>query len=441
MLAFIETAPLVSLVAAASALTVPWIIRWPWLACTALIGSLVVGQLVRIPLPGQGGGLLVSDAATVGLLLSGGIVYLRHPKSLLHPWVKITLLAITPFLLWSLMATLIHVPLYTAAQNSIIFFYWLRLACTLTLLPALLILFTTQPRLRTWAIKVFLMSIMFVLAASIIQWIWWPDLTALTAQGWDPHQGRVVATWFDPNFLGMYIIMALLCVAGIELLSPTLKSLLLFATAAVLTLTQSRSSWLALLIALILASPFCLAGYLKRFSPSRIVFLGALLGAIGWWSVPGVALLGERAVGIFTTDPTVQLRLESLREAALLAQDYGWFGSGYNAYQYVAAGGDPRANFTIHSRAGTDNSLLTLAVTTGLIGVALFLGWLSTITWLLAARFHATRATLPLTTLCLLIAWIIHSQLVNSLLYTHLLITAFIAISLAITASSSQKTL
>ncbi|MBI4022219.1 MAG: hypothetical protein HY372_02585, partial [Candidatus Andersenbacteria bacterium] len=53
-----------------SLLLFPWFIRLPALALSGLLASLLAGQLIRLPLPGQGGGLLFSDIAVVLVLLA-----------------------------------------------------------------------------------------------------------------------------------------------------------------------------------------------------------------------------------------------------------------------------------------------------------------------------------------------------------------------------------
>ena len=56
----------------------PWLPRLPRLAITFLLFSLIFGQSLRFPLPGQGGGLLVSDLAVIIVLLSAGLKLIGH---------------------------------------------------------------------------------------------------------------------------------------------------------------------------------------------------------------------------------------------------------------------------------------------------------------------------------------------------------------------------
>ena len=59
-----------------------WAILFPRIAISLLAVSLTLGQLVRLPLPGQGGGLLVSDVAVILTLGAALIQFLRnwHPQ-------------------------------------------------------------------------------------------------------------------------------------------------------------------------------------------------------------------------------------------------------------------------------------------------------------------------------------------------------------------------
>src|SRR5690606_10701527 len=59
---------------------------------------------------------------------------------------------------------------------------------------------------------------MAVVIAGFLQLYVLPDIGILTAFGWDPHVGRLLSTFLDPNYLGGFlaILLAILLVFGRE---------------------------------------------------------------------------------------------------------------------------------------------------------------------------------------------------------------------------------
>ncbi len=184
---------------------------------------------------------------------------------------------------------------------------------------------------------------------------------------------------------------------------------------------QPHHSFVALLIGCVVVSPLWWFGYRQRSIQAvvRLLVYGGLVIGI---AVLGIGILKQRAAGLVTYDPTVQLRIHSLQEAWHLAQEQSLAGVGYNAYQFAAQQAGLITEFSIHSRAGADTSLLTLWVTTGIAGVVLFaLPWAAMVSWL-ALNWVRTRDAPSLALLLSVVVWWIHSLFVNSLLYAHLLI-------------------
>lgn len=361
------------------------------IALGLLLASLVIGQLVRIPLPGQGGGLLVSDMAVVLVLLTAGIQWLKKPNRIGH-WD----LGFGIFILWSLFTLVIHWSGLGAHNFSIAFLYWLRLTANLLLLPALLFLLR-DPRLHRFTQRAFLITIVALVLLGLLQFFLFPNLNI---PGFDPHHHRLVSTWLDPNLFGGFLIIIIPWIL-------TRSRLFVLLNALALLLTQSRSSLLALIITGFLFSPFFI-----RFRLSLLLSLVIFLAGV-------VLMFPQRVIGLLTWDETASLRLTSLASAWQLVEAHPWLGVGYNAYQFAAAEAGQLHDFTLHSRAGADNTWLTLWVTTGLPGVILF-----ALPWLVVAR------RLPLAGNFSLVALFIHSQFVNSFLYSHLLITLIIIIAL-----------
>lgn len=391
----------------------PWLLAFPRFALFGLFASLFLGQLVRLPLPGQSGGLLLSDVATVIVLMATGLRPSRVTRySLL----------VTPFLLFSLWTNLIHWS-PNPSENLVALAYWARLAATLLLLPALLILLSS-PRLRRTTHYSLLTTTLLLSLLGFIQWWFLPDLSFLARYGWDPHQGRLVSTWLDPNLFGAFLLITM----PYFFVRPTHYNLLTTTSLLALLLTKSRSSLIALALTALIFSPLLSRKLASK--PAAPAIALATAGLLVATSLVAIFFLGDRARGLLTVDITAQLRLESLQTALPLASEHLLTGVGYNRYQFAAKAAGLIDNFSLHSRAGADNSLLTLLITTGLPGLLLFL-----LPW--AAITHQLIKKRAFPVIFSMTALLIHSQFVNSLLYSHLLIALIVVVALALSEKST----
>ena len=152
-----------------------------------------------------------------------------------------------------------------------------------------------------------------------------------------------------------------------------------------------------------------------------------------------MAVFFPRFAGLISIDPTVEARISSIQKALPIIADNSLLGVGYNAYQFAAHSTGAISNFQNHSRAGADNSLLTIWATTGLIGLALFsVFWVYIIRQLLVSLVQNKSLLSFMGLLCVLIL-VVHSQFVNSLIYSHLLITLIVILSLSLSGGYIGK--
>ena len=416
-------------------LALPWFIVIPRLALGLLFLSLIIGQLFRLPLPGQGGGLLLSDIAVVLVLLAA--IFPRLGRGV--GWF---LLILTPFIFWSLFTLVIHLPSLPLHQFAIGLSYWLRLSTHLLLVPALLILFQNH-QTKAFAIRGFMTTIIVLALLGFLQLLFIPNLDNLPgwlasrsfSVGWDPHQNRLVSTWLDPNFLGAFFVIALPFLI-VRLPSPRLTSAIIFIA---LILTKSRGSLLALGLSLILLSPLIIYPYLLTFPRKKIPIILLTISLIFLLVTMVITAIPSRLAGLFTIDPTVTLRAQSLVAAWPLVEINPITGVGYNLYQFAAQKNQLISDFTGHSRAGTDNSYLTLLITTGLPGLFLFLIPVSATIIILIKKRLKNSNIMALAGLVSLFSLLIHANFINSLLYSHLIITIIIIITLALCQPSTTN--
>lgn len=241
-----------------------------------------------------------------------------------------------------------------------------------------------------------------------------PDFGIFEHLGWDPHTGRLLSTFFDPNFAGGFLVFGLALSGSLAWylrgLSRCLYGFLSLVFLVAIFLTYSRSSLLALGV---LGLGF---GFLAHLA---ILGGGLVLG--------GVALLllkrlRERIVEVFTLGQTALYRLESWKEGFILWSKNFIFGIGYNNLPSLK----PRLFYLEDpaSRAvsGFDSSLLTIAATTGVLGLISYL-WLWGASLFSAWRVYQEPSGLlgKILSLAFLggsLAFLVHSFFVNSLLFT-----------------------
>ena len=433
-----ENLPLL-LPAGALALTATiWAVRYPKLAMGFLFASLLAGQTVRLPVPGQPAGLLLSDIAVVIVLVSA-FFQVRQAHQLM---VKGHALLVALFISWSLLSLAINSPRLGLEFSAIAFAYWLRLSAYLLLLPALLLLFK-KPAVKQASERYFITTMALLSVLGFLQMYFLPDLSVLNS-GWDPHFGRLVSTWYDPNFIGAAFSIALLFFASklldaIKEQKQSKASILALTTLLLLLallLTKSRSSLIALFATGVTYSPVLVVALAKKTVVSRPVVLVNIISVLFLLAVSSYALLGDRAVGLLTWDDTVQARATGYKDAWRLARQNQAIGVGYNAYQYAAMQAGKSSGFSLHSRAGSDSTFLTLIITTGLLGAGLFLCYWLFLARNLLAEWFKTSSFPSLSASAGVVFLLIHSLFVNSFLYGHLLIVLTVTIALCLPSRS-----
>ncbi len=185
--------------------------------------SLIVGQTIRLPVFGQSGGLLISDIAVIAVLILAIIRYCVSGNRNRHT--SYYVLLTTPFILWSLVALILQAGQLTPLELVVAGSYWIRTGSYLLLLPALLCMVYDQASFQALR-RSFIVTTLCLVGLGAAQLLLWPRLAALpallvftTSGGWDPHEGRLVSTWLDPNFIGAFLSIALVSVLALWHLS------------------------------------------------------------------------------------------------------------------------------------------------------------------------------------------------------------------------------
>jgi len=383
-----------------------------------LIATLILGQLVRLPIAGSEGAVLPTDIVLLGFLsgwLLRGLLErrLEIPGSpLAWPVGAVSLVMVVTFILGAW-----QVPFLTggeAMKSALYLVRWLAYVALLFVVAGTIR--GEHQAKRTIGLLVGSAAVVAVLG--FFQLKLFPDFRFMVPQGWDPHIGRLLSTWFDPNFLAGFLSFALCIVAGIASFQPSLKRLGPWVVVSVLfaaiVLTYSRSGYAALLAGTTVLT----------FLRSRRMFLLLCVAAVA--VVAFVPRVQERVQGAFNLDETAQLRLVSWQNALTVVRDFPITGIGYNTYRYVQVNYGFQTDAAEHSAGGSDSSLLTILVTTGPAGLAAY-AWMlwasATVAWS-AFRSGPTRFVrgLGLGALAGLASVTAHSFFINSLLFPHMLL-------------------
>ncbi len=260
-------------------------------------------------------------------------------------------------------------------------------------------------------------------------------------EGWDPHIGRLLSTWFDPNFVGGYLAFIL----GITIATALyfrhhrnkrwtiiMSAISLFGLIAAY-LTYSRSSYLALLAML---------GILALLKSRKLIAVTVLAFVIAFSLSSRVQerftdALGSARVlfGIDVqqpVDPTAQLRLWSWQFGREIVADHPWIGIGYSRYKYEI---NSRGHGLLsdHAAGGSDSSLLTIWATTGIFGILTYLsvGYVAAVSGLKRIlKKTGLRSYLSAGLLAGFGGMMIHSIFVNSLLFPLMMVYLYVGIAM-----------
>lgn len=432
----------VALVAALFTLAV----RVPDAGAGLLLGSLLTGPVLRVPLPGLAAALTLTDAL-LPVILAGWAVRVLGDALRGRVWSRRHLLP-TAYCLLPVAAVLPG--LILAAERLPAADWWLaasyaaRLLALLALIP-LGALVLRHPRR---VVAIFLAVVALLALVGLLQFWLLPSTFAVAAlaphfcllpsdfclvSGFDPHPSRLFSTWLDPNLLGGLFVLVLAVLLGWAgaahgsgwWFRPGMLLAGVLALAA-LFLTKSRTSLLALAVVALAAL------LLQR--PWRRMVAVASAGLIGLALLPGLA---ARLGAISFEDPTTALRFSSWRQALEQWTNFPVFGLGYNAYgaEQLAVGNI--RNPAIHSRAGADNSFLTLAATTGVWGIAFSLVAIGAAVWGLLRM--GRRSLLGYPAVLALVGLTAHAQFVHSLTYVHLAVPLALLIAGAVREQQGDR--
>ena len=338
----------------------------------------ITGELWRFPVMGVN--LLPSDILIPIFLLLWGIDKIRNDRKIRLGKIGKALLVFFFVVVIGYFLSALRFPLHEMIKAGA---YMGRFFMYLLLIPITFDLIKRDAKILRTILGSMIISFLFISILGFLQLKFFPSFLALgmDLKGWDPHIGRLLSTWFDPNFVGGYLAFILAIIAGMGLYFRQKGNkrfyLLMVAVGLVgliaLYLTYSRSGYLALIGAL---------GILALLKSKRLLIAVVLIGVLGFSLSPRIQERtlnavdsGKALIGMDSQkplDPTAKLRVQSWKHAWEIIQDYPIIGAGYNRYGFEV---NQRGYSMLsdHDSGGSDSSLLTIWATTGLLGLLAYL--------------------------------------------------------------------
>ncbi|HEY8108880.1 MAG TPA: O-antigen ligase family protein [Patescibacteria group bacterium] len=429
---------------------------WPVALVAAIFGSLVAGQAVRIqPFSGFGAAVSILDVVLgiSSLAVLGHLLKTRSLGDFLRSvWHDSVWKWSLSFLLWAAVALGINAFAYEPKEVVVAASYLARISVVF-----FLAWFTASraKELRRPVTEWFVAAAVALVGFGFLILALFPNFIFMVPQGWDPHLGRLLSTFYDPNLFGPFLALVMAFSLGRAFITKhwtRIGYVVLFLSGWVgLYLTYSRSAWLAGLIAV----PAVAWKYKKLFSLALVaVFIGTLfvptrLGS-RFDTAPSLADTSRYSKQGFDCDertdkecdPTGSARITTLRQGWDLLQTSPVIGVGYNAYGTALVDQEVVTEKALkkNSIQGSDSSLLNIWVTTGIVGLALLLAFYAQVLrrlWRL--RAVAGPAAEPANALFFFtIAYLAASFLNNALFYLFLFVPWALLLAVTVPIRSSR---
>lgn len=358
---------------------------------------------------------------------------------------------IVGFAFWAFITLLFSLRFLGMAQFLISGLYWVRWVEYAFVFFIGYWLFTqgeeAKATMRTTVKMLLWGQLMFVLAG-FLQFALFPNFSKFVQHGWDPHYYRLLSTFLDPNFAGIFIVLGMVLFGAFFLLkeetilpTKTSKSVsyvyVLLALVAIV-LTFSRSSYLGFAVAV---------GCIGLLKSRAVLFVMAFVGIASFVFIPRVQ---TRVIGAFSFDETVMARLSQYELTLGIIEKDPVFGVGFNTFRYAQEDAgyfrdDRGVSFEGgHAGAGSDSSLLFILVTTGVPGLLLYLAmWGAFLKD--AFRAYITRSNttlvraLGLVIVVSQLALMAHTQFVNSMFYPWIMAWMWILLALMYASRANNE--
>ncbi len=215
-----------------------------------------------------------------------------------------------------------------------------------------------ENKIKTYK-KGFYMALTLIAISSLVQHFFYPDLRNMYYLGWDPHLNRLFGVFFDTGLAAAFYGLISLYFYKRKNFFVSLVFLVF------LILTFSRAAYLFFLVTIAV-------DFMRSRNLKYMVFILATFFLIFYFAPKD---FGE-GVGLTRTF-SVTSRIEDYPKAYEAFIKAPFFGHGYNRIEFVKErynlDGDDVVGMPNHAAASFSSSYLIVLVTTGIVGLALFM--------------------------------------------------------------------
>lgn len=361
--------------------------------------SLTLGQFTNLS-KSEGANIYIFDGLVFASALISSFYFLSVQKKLKIP---VSFGYFLGFIFVGGVSLLLHSYKYGAMELVASAFYIVRFISYLLFAVTTYNLVLINKMTRAEVFNSIVYSGIVVVALGVIQLILLPDFEKLDPSlGWDPHKNRLASTFFDPNFVGAYLVLCVMILIERAKNFSVASGFMLVVLLSGIILTFSRSAWLMFAVSILIY------GLMKN---RKLLLVSLIVMFLAYYSVPRIQ---TRISG--TTDPadSAQFRWVSWSNTLKVIKDQPVLGVGYNTLRYIQKdyGFTDEDTFLKHSASGSDSSLLFITATSGLVGLGLFLAGLFTPLLKKEADFLYVLVIISL---------LVESQFINSLFYPQIL--------------------
>lgn len=314
-----------------------------------------LGQLVRISFMGQEVNIYLYEISMVFIF---GYLFLKFRfKPIVQTFKFVSI--IIYFFGYLFLSFFIKIGNFNLNENIIAFLYLLRFSFYFLFFIYLIFELKKHVALVRIFKKGIFVCFILIVFFSFLQYFFYPDLRNLFYQGWDPHLYRIFGTFLEPvilsSLMGLFLLMFLLFPSLVK--NRYLRTSAIAISFMIIILSFSRGVYFAVLVTLLI--------YLIKRN-WRFIFIFLAVFAIVVFVIPKPS--GE-GVNLLRTS-TIQSRLIDYSQAIGIWKKNPIFGIGYNRIRYVK----PEVQLGNHASASFHSSFLIMLVTSGVVGLGLFLG-------------------------------------------------------------------
>lgn len=364
--------------------------------------SILAGQLIKIPI-GTYGGVTLLDVAVLTFCIAG-LLKLKFKLKIPPLFIKSAL-----FFILIAVVSLILTPLnLQLGQYFISSLYIIRFSGFILL--GWLIYVGVFPPLQKNIPQIFVYSGVSLAILGLLQFIFLPDLWFLTKWGWDPHYFRTASTFLDPNFAGSYFTLTLVLLTsylgGRNTMTRRVFYVMFTITYIALLTTFSRGAYLGFAVGFLTLS--ILNKSFRWGIVTILLFSGLLMGFSSYQKLVAQPRGIDRA-------ESAEFRLSTWQQGWQLLSSHPILGVGFNAYRFALREYDlaDEQFLKSHGASTNDSSLLHIAATTGVPGLASYLFFLISLIWIGKQNFILQAGLLGL---------LAQSFFANTLFYPFILI-------------------